>query len=162
MAQERIAERVGRVPPSGIRRFFDIAATMPEVISLGIGEPDFVTPDHIRAIAQSVAPLQPRAIPELPRACRLSGLEPFVIDDHSLFVNVGERTNITGSAKFARLIREENYAEALEVALQQVQSGAQIIDVNMDEGMLDSVKAMTTFLNLIASEPEISRGCLLS
>jgi 5-methyltetrahydrofolate--homocysteine methyltransferase len=119
------------------------------------------TPDHIRAIAEAVAALKPRAIPQLPRACRLSGLEPFVIDDNSLFVNVGERTNITGSAKFARLIREENYAEALEVALQQVQSGAQIIDINMDEGMIDSVKAMTTFLNLIASEPEISRVPLM-
>ncbi len=119
------------------------------------------TPDHIRAIAKAVAALPPRALPELPHACHLSGLEPFVIDDNSLFVNVGERTNITGSAKFARLIREENYAEALEVALQQVQSGAQIIDVNMDEGMLDSVKAMTTFLNLIASEPEISRVPLM-
>ncbi len=119
------------------------------------------TPDHIRAIANAVATLPPRALPELQPACRLSGLEPFVIDEKSLFVNVGERTNITGSAKFARLIREENYAEALEVALQQVQGGAQVIDVNMDEGMLDSVKAMVTFLNLIASEPEISRVPLM-
>ncbi|WP_132758079.1 methionine synthase [Pseudomonas aeruginosa] len=99
----------------------------------------------------------PRAIPEIPRACRLSGLEPFTIDRSSLFVNVGERTNITGSAKFARLIREENYAEALEVAQQQVEAGAQVIDINMDEGMLDSKAAMVTFLNLIASEPDISR-----
>ncbi len=89
--------------------------------------------------------------------CRLSGLEPFTIDRSSLFVNVGERTNITGSAKFARLIREENYAEALEVAQQQVEAGAQVIDINMDEGMLDSKAAMVTFLNLIASEPDISR-----
>ena len=115
------------------------------------------TPDHIRAIAKAVEKMAPRRVPELPPACRLSGLEPFVIDEQSLFVNVGERTNITGSAKFARLIREENYTEALEVALQQVQSGAQVIDINMDEGMLDSHKAMVTFLNLIAGEPEISR-----
>jgi 5-methyltetrahydrofolate--homocysteine methyltransferase len=115
------------------------------------------TPAHIRAIAQAVANLAPRVIPDLPKACRLSGLEPFVIDENSLFVNVGERTNITGSAKFAKLIREENYTEALEVALQQVQNGAQIIDINMDEGMLDSQKAMVRFLHLIAGEPDISR-----
>ncbi len=96
-------------------------------------------------------------IPDIPKACRLSGLEPFTIDRSSLFVNVGERTNITGSAKFARLIREENYTEALEVALQQVEAGAQVIDINMDEGMLDSKAAMVTFLNLIAGEPDISR-----
>src|SRR5450830_313711 len=100
------------------------------------------TPGHIEAIAN---------------ACRLSGLEPFTIDRQSLFVNVGERTNITGSARFARLIREDNYTEALEVALQQVEAGAQVIDINMDEGMLDSKKAMVTFLNLIAGEPDISR-----
>jgi len=115
------------------------------------------TPAHIRAIADAVVDLQPRVVPELPKACRLSGLEPFIIDENSLFVNVGERTNITGSAKFAKLIRDESYGEALEVALQQVQSGAQVIDINMDEGMLDSKKAMVTFLNLIASEPDISR-----
>ena len=115
------------------------------------------TPAHIEAIAKAVAKYPPRAIPEIPRACRLSGLEPFTIDRSSLFVNVGERTNITGSAKFARLIREENYAEALEVAQQQVEAGAQVIDINMDEGMLDSKAAMVTFLNLIASEPDISR-----
>ena len=115
------------------------------------------TPAHIKAIADSVNGLTPRTIPQLPKACRLSGLEPFVIDEKSLFVNVGERTNITGSAKFAKLIREENYTEALDVALQQVQNGAQIIDINMDEGMLDSQKAMVRFLNLIAGEPDIAR-----
>ncbi|MBA1245172.1 methionine synthase [Pseudomonas japonica] len=115
------------------------------------------TPAHIAAIAKAVAAHPPRAIPDIPRACRLSGLEPFTIDRQSLFVNVGERTNITGSARFARLIREENYTEALEVALQQVEAGAQVIDINMDEGMLDSQKAMVTFLNLIAGEPDISR-----
>ena len=115
------------------------------------------TPAHIQAIAEAVAKYAPRAIPDIPKACRLSGLEPFTIDRNSLFVNVGERTNITGSAKFARLIREDNYTEALEVALQQVEAGAQVIDINMDEGMLDSKKAMVTFLNLIAGEPDISR-----
>ena len=115
------------------------------------------TPAHIKAIAEAVSKYKPRAIPDIPKACRLSGLEPFTIDRQSLFVNVGERTNITGSAKFARLIREDNYTEALEVALQQVEAGAQVIDINMDEGMLDSKKAMVTFLNLIASEPDISR-----
>ncbi|HLV17948.1 MAG TPA: methionine synthase [Pseudomonas sp.] len=115
------------------------------------------TPAHIKAIAEAVAKYAPRVIPEIPRACRLSGLEPFTIDRNSLFVNVGERTNITGSAKFARLIREENYAEALDVARQQVEAGAQVIDINMDEGMLDSKAAMVRFLNLIAGEPDISR-----
>ncbi|MCQ4258223.1 methionine synthase [Stutzerimonas stutzeri] len=115
------------------------------------------TPAHIEAIANAVAKYSPRAIPDIPKACRLSGLEPFTIDRSSLFVNVGERTNITGSARFARLIREDNYTEALEVALQQVEAGAQVIDINMDEGMLDSEKAMVTFLNLIAGEPDISR-----
>ncbi|MDC7827708.1 MULTISPECIES: methionine synthase [Pseudomonas] len=115
------------------------------------------TPAHIQAIAEAVARHAPRQLPEIPKACRLSGLEPFTVSRESLFVNVGERTNITGSAKFARLIREENYAEALEVAQQQVEAGAQVIDINMDEGMLDSQAAMVTFLNLIASEPDISR-----
>lgn len=115
------------------------------------------TPGHIQAIAEAVAKYPPRAIPDIPKACRLSGLEPFTIDRSSLFVNVGERTNITGSARFARLIREENYTEALEVALQQVEAGAQVIDINMDEGMLDSQAAMVTFLNLIAGEPDIAR-----
>ncbi|MDZ5602514.1 methionine synthase [Pseudomonas sp. RP23018S] len=115
------------------------------------------TPGHIQAIAEAVAKYPPREIPEIAKACRLSGLEPFTIDRSSLFVNVGERTNITGSAKFARLIREENYTEALEVALQQVEAGAQVIDINMDEGMLDSQAAMVRFLNMIAGEPDISR-----
>lgn len=115
------------------------------------------TPAHIKAIAESVAEITPRQLPDIPKACRLAGLEPFNIDRSSLFVNVGERTNVTGSAKFARLVREGNYAEALDVARQQVESGAQIIDINMDEGMLDSKEAMLTFLNLIASEPDISR-----
>ncbi|MCB1694411.1 MAG: homocysteine S-methyltransferase family protein, partial [Pseudomonadales bacterium] len=115
------------------------------------------TPEHIREFTELVKAYTPRAIPEAKRVCRLSGLEPFNIDEDSLFVNIGERTNVTGSAKFARLIREENYEEALNVALQQVNNGAQVIDVNMDEGMLDSKAAMVRFLNLIASEPDISR-----
>lgn len=114
-------------------------------------------PEHIQAIADAVAAHPPRPIPQLPVKCRLSGLEAFNIGPDSLFVNVGERTNITGSRKFARLIREENYTEALDVALQQVEAGAQVIDVNMDEGMLDSRAAMERFLRLIAGEPDISR-----
>ncbi|MCH7305344.1 methionine synthase [Acinetobacter sp. NIPH 1869] len=115
------------------------------------------TPDHIRAIYNAVKDIQPRQVPKTIPACRLSGLEPFNIDENSLFVNVGERTNVTGSKKFLRLIREEKFAEALEVAQQQVEAGAQIIDINMDEGMLDSQNAMVHFLNLVASEPDISR-----
>jgi 5-methyltetrahydrofolate--homocysteine methyltransferase len=99
----------------------------------------------------------PRKIPTIKPACRLSGLEAFTIKADSLFVNVGERTNVTGSARFARLIREENYDEALEVAREQVAAGAQIIDINMDEGMLDSEAAMVRFLKLVAAEPEICR-----
>ncbi|MDB0051422.1 methionine synthase [Gammaproteobacteria bacterium] len=115
------------------------------------------TPSHIAAICNAVEGVTPRAIPQLKPACRLAGLEAFNIDAASLFVNIGERTNITGSAKFSRLIIDENYDEALEVALQQVESGAQIIDINMDEGMLDSEMAMKKFLKLIASEPDICR-----
>jgi 5-methyltetrahydrofolate--homocysteine methyltransferase len=115
------------------------------------------TPDHIRAIAAAVADRPPRPVPTLEPACRLSGLEPFNITASSLFVNVGERCNVTGSARFKRLVMEGNYAAALDVAKEQVENGAQIIDVNMDEGMLDAVEAMTTFLKLIASEPDISR-----
>ena len=115
------------------------------------------TPDHIRAFARAVQDKPPRQIPELPVECRLSGLEPFNIGEDSLFVNVGERTNVTGSAKFKRLIKDEAYEEALSVAQQQVDDGAQIIDINMDEGMLDSEAVMKRFLNLIAAEPEISR-----
>ncbi len=115
------------------------------------------TPQHIKAIADVVAKVAPRKIPEVPQVTRLAGLEPFVIDDDSLFVNVGERTNVTGSKAFARLILNEQYDDALTVARQQVENGAQIIDINMDEAMLDSVAAMTRFLNLIASEPDIAR-----
>jgi 5-methyltetrahydrofolate--homocysteine methyltransferase len=115
------------------------------------------TPEHIRAIADAVASYPTRTIPEIEPACRLSGLEAFNIKSDSLFVNVGERCNVTGSARFKRLILEEDYDTALDVARQQVEDGAQVIDINMDEGMLDAVHAMTTFLKLIASEPDISR-----
>src|SRR5690554_5133747 len=114
-------------------------------------------PEHIKAIAEAVAKYPPRAIPDIEPACRLSGLEPFNISKDSLFVNVGERCNVTGSARFKKLIVDEDYSTALEVALEQVENGAQVIDINMDEGMLDSDKAMVRFLNLIAGEPDISR-----
>ena len=119
------------------------------------------TPQHIRAIADKIERLTPRVVPEVPVKTRLSGLEPLNIDEQSLFVNVGERTNVTGSKMFARLIREEKYDEALAVARQQVENGAQIIDVNMDEAMLDSVACMARFLNMIASEPDIARVPLM-
>jgi 5-methyltetrahydrofolate--homocysteine methyltransferase len=115
------------------------------------------TPAHINAIYESIKDIAPRQIPEIPPYTRLSGLEPFIIDDNSLFVNVGERTNVTGSKAFARMIINEQYEEALTVARQQVENGAQVIDINMDEGMLDAVKAMTHFLNMVASEPDIAR-----
>ncbi|MHA1599961.1 MAG: methionine synthase, partial [Alphaproteobacteria bacterium] len=115
------------------------------------------TPEHIRAIAEMVAGKKPRNIPEASPLCRLSGLEPFNIGPDSLLVNVGERTNVTGSRKFARLIIEGDYDTAVSIAREQVDNGAQIIDVNMDEGMLDSEAAMQKFLCLIAAEPDISR-----
>lgn len=115
------------------------------------------TPEHIRAIAEKVAQHSTRTIPSVQAACRLAGLEPLTITDDSLFVNVGERCNVTGSARFKRLILENDYQGALEVARNQVENGAQIIDINMDEGMLDAIDAMATFLKLIATEPDISR-----
>ncbi|CAH7023456.1 methionine synthase [Vibrio chagasii] len=115
------------------------------------------TPEHIRQMAEAVEDVTPRQLPDLPVSCRLSGLEPLTIAKESLFVNVGERTNVTGSARFKRLIKEELYDEALSVAREQVENGAQIIDINMDEGMLDAEACMVKFLNLCASEPEISK-----
>jgi 5-methyltetrahydrofolate--homocysteine methyltransferase len=115
------------------------------------------TPDHIRAIAQAVAAHKPRQIPKVPPRLRLSGLEAFTLTPEIPFVNVGERTNVTGSARFRKLVTAGDYNTALEVARDQVANGAQIIDVNMDEGLLDSEKAMVTFLNLVAAEPDIAR-----
>ncbi|MGA8004985.1 MAG: methionine synthase [Burkholderiales bacterium] len=115
------------------------------------------SPAHIEAIAEALRGVAPRVIPALPKKLRLAGLEPLNVGDDSLFVNVGERTNVTGSKAFARLVLAGDYAAALSVARQQVENGAQMIDVNMDEAMLDSERAMTTFLSLIASEPDIAR-----
>jgi 5-methyltetrahydrofolate--homocysteine methyltransferase len=119
------------------------------------------TPDHIKAIADAIEGLPPRQIPDIKPECRLSGLEAFNIGDDSLFVNVGERANVTGSAKFKRLILNEEYEEALDICRTQVEDGAQVVDINMDEGMLDGKAAMIRFMNLIASEPDISRVPLM-
>lgn len=139
----------------------EMAATLREFAESGlvnlVGGCCGTTPEHIRAIVEAVAGLPPRVVPEQEPTCRLSGLEPLVVTPESNFINVGERTNVTGSARFARLIREEKYEEALHVARHQVENGAQIIDVNMDEGMLDSERAMELFLRLISSEPDICR-----
>ncbi|MDG3084812.1 methionine synthase [Vibrio hannami] len=143
LSPEDMAEHIGEWADSG---FLNI-----------VGGCCGTTPDHIRAIAEIVDGKKPRQLPELPVECRLSGLEPLSISKDSLFINVGERTNVTGSARFKRLIKEELYDEALEVARQQVENGAQIIDINMDEGMLDAEACMVRFLNLCASEPEISK-----
>jgi 5-methyltetrahydrofolate--homocysteine methyltransferase len=115
------------------------------------------TPEHIRAFADAVGGLSPRKLPEKPRHLRLSGLEAFTLTPESNFVNIGERTNITGSAKFRKLIAAGDYEAALDIARGQVEGGAQVIDVNMDEGLIDSEAAMKRFLNLIAAEPDIAR-----
>ena len=139
----------------------ETAATLREFVASGflnmVGGCCGTTPEHIRAVVQAVEGMAPRTVPASAPACRLSGLEPLTIDPKSLFVNVGERTNVTGSAKFRQLIEAGDYGAAVEVARQQVANGAQIIDVNMDEGMLDSQAAMTKFLSLIAGEPDIAR-----
>ncbi|MCW9047799.1 MAG: methionine synthase [Gammaproteobacteria bacterium] len=139
----------------------DMATQIEEWASSGflniIGGCCGTTPAHIKAIADAVSKYPPRKIPDIKVECRLSGLEPLNITSESLFVNVGERTNVTGSARFKRLILDEDYETALDVAREQVENGAQVIDINMDEGMLDGEKAMVTFLNMIASEPDISR-----
>jgi 5-methyltetrahydrofolate--homocysteine methyltransferase len=119
------------------------------------------TPEYIEAIATAVRELPPRSLPEIEPQCRLSGLEPLNISSDSLFVNIGERTNVTGSRRFSRLIIDQDYESALEVARQQVTSGAQVIDINMDEGMLQSEQVMAKFLNLVATEPEICRVPML-
>jgi len=119
------------------------------------------TPDHIRAFAEVVAKYKPRKIPEVERHLRLSGLEPFTLTKEIPFVNVGERTNVTGSARFRKLITAGDYPAALEVARDQVANGAQVIDINMDEGLIDSEKVMVEFLNLLAAEPDIARVPLM-
>lgn len=119
------------------------------------------TPDHIRAIAQAVAKHKPRAIPEVPRLLRLSGLEPFTLTKDIPFVNIGERTNVTGSARFRKLITAGDYTAALDVARDQVANGAQVIDINMDEGLIDSKQVMIDFLNLLAAEPDIAKVPLM-
>ncbi len=145
---------------------YDQTAEVMKGLMRGFGESGFfniaggccgTTPDHIRAIADAVSDLPPRVIPEANPYTQLSGLEPLTIRPESNFVNIGERTNVTGSAKFAKLIREHKYDEALSVALQQVESGAQVLDINMDEGLLDSKQVMVDFLHLMGSEPDIAK-----
>ncbi|MGB4875630.1 MAG: methionine synthase [Candidatus Competibacter sp.] len=166
----RIAETcVSAHPNAGLPNAFGeydetpemMAATIREFAESGflniVGGCCGTTPAHIRAIVEAVKDFPPRAIPSIEPYCRLSGLEPLNIGPESLFVNVGERTNVTGSAVFKRLIKAGDYTAALKVARQQVENGAQVIDINMDEGMLDSKEAMTIFLNLIGSEPDIQR-----
>jgi 5-methyltetrahydrofolate--homocysteine methyltransferase len=166
----RIADvPVSAYPNAGLPNEFGEYDETPEVMAAEVGEwaeagwLNIVggccgtTPEHIKAIAEAVSGHPPREISEIPRKLRLSGLEPCNIGPDSLFVNVGERTNVTGSARFKDLILNEDYDTALEVARQQVENGAQVIDVNMDEGMLDGEEAMVRFLNLVASEPDISR-----
>ena len=170
-------ERLGRVadvpisvhPNAGLPNAFggydqtpdDMAEALGEFARSGlvnlVGGCCGTTPDHIEAIHDAVASEAPRAIPAARPGLKASGLEPLIVDEDSLFVNVGERTNVTGSARFARLIRDDDFEAAVEVARQQVEAGAQMIDVNMDEGMLDSKAAMVRFLNLIAAEPDIAR-----
>ena len=143
----------------------ETAATLREFAEAGllnvVGGCCGTTPDHIAAIARAVAGLPPRAVPTVAPFTRLSGLEPFVITPDTNFVNVGERTNVTGSIQFKKMILEGRFDDALAVARQQVENGAQVIDVNMDEGMLDAEAAMPRFLNLIASEPDIARVPLM-
>jgi 5-methyltetrahydrofolate--homocysteine methyltransferase len=161
--------RVSAHPNAGLPNEFgeydetpgDMAAVVGEFAASGlvnmVGGCCGTRPEHIAALKQVISDVAPRTVPEVPVRCRLSGLEPLNIGPDDLFVNVGERCNVTGSAIFRRLIEADDYTTAVQVARQQVENGAQIIDVNMDEGMLDSEQAMVTFLNLIASEPDVSR-----
>jgi 5-methyltetrahydrofolate--homocysteine methyltransferase len=166
----RLAEtRVSCHPNAGLPNAFGEYEDTPEAMAREIG--DWArsgwlniaggccgtTPEHIGAMAEALRGIAPRRPAERPRALRLAGLEPLNVDDQSLFVNVGERTNVTGSKAFARLVLAGDYAGALAVARQQVENGAQVIDVNMDEAMLDSEKAMSIFLSLVAAEPDIAR-----
>ncbi len=156
-------------PNAGLPNAFGGFDETPEIMAADLGEfaragfLNFVggccgtTPDHIRAIAAATRDVAPRAVPEVAPLTRLSGLEPFTIRPDTNFVNVGERTNVTGSPRFQKLILAGEYEQALTVARQQVENGAQLLDVNMDEGMLDSEQVMTTFLNLLAAEPDIAK-----
>ncbi|MCP5092933.1 MAG: methionine synthase [Gammaproteobacteria bacterium] len=166
----RVADtRVSAHPNAGLPNEFgeydetpeEMAAVVGEFASSGlvnlVGGCCGTRPEHIRALGEAVRASAPRKVPTPPVKCRLSGLEPFNIGPDDLFANVGERCNVTGSAAFRRLIEADDFTAAVAVARQQVDNGAQIIDVNMDEGMLDSEKAMVTFLNLIASEPDVAR-----
>ncbi|GAA0586419.1 methionine synthase [Rhizomicrobium electricum] len=140
---QQMAEKIGEFARSGLVNI--------------VGGCCGTTPKHIAAFAEAIKGVKPRAIPEKPKYLRLSGLEPFTVTPQSNFVNIGERTNVTGSAKFKKLIVGGDYDAALDVARQQVEAGAQVIDINMDEGLLDSEAAMTRFLNLIAGEPDIAK-----
>ena len=166
----RVADtRIGAHPNAGLPNEFGEYDETPEYMAEIVGEfaqSGLVNmvggccgtrPEHIRALRTAIDGTPPRTIPSVPARCRLSGLEPLNIGPDDLFVNVGERCNVTGSAIFRRLIEADDYAAAVQVARQQVENGAQVIDVNMDEGMLDSEQAMITFLNLIASEPDVAR-----
>lgn len=166
----RIAECfVSAHPNAGLPNEFGEYDQSPEEMAAIVGEfaaSGFVNiiggccgtgPEHIAAIAEAVSSAQPRSLPKIPKACRLSGLEPFNVTADSLFVNIGERCNVTGSARFKRLIIEGDFNAALDVARDQVENGAQVLDINMDEGMLDAKAAMVQFLKLVASEPDISR-----
>jgi 5-methyltetrahydrofolate--homocysteine methyltransferase len=144
---EQMAEKIGEFARSGLVNI--------------VGGCCGTTPAHIKAFSEAIAGVAPRAVPEKPRTLRLSGLEPFTLTPEMNFVNIGERTNITGSAKFRKLIAADNYEGALAVARGQVENGAQIIDVNMDEGLIDSEAAMHRFLNLIAGEPDIAKVPLM-
>ena len=161
--------RVSAYPNAGLPNEFgeydqtpeEIAAYLAEFAESGflniVGGCCGTTPDHIRAIAQAVTTLSPRPLPPADTHSAYSGLEPLVVTPFTNFINIGERTNVTGSARFRKLILENNYEEAVQVARQQVESGAQMIDVNFDDGMLDGERAMTRFLNLIATEPDVAR-----
>ena len=166
----RIADTlVCAYPNAGLPNEFGMYDESPEATAALVGEfakSGFVnvlggccgtTPGHIRAISKAVAGIKPREVPDVPPKLTLAGLEPFTLDETIRFVNVGERTNVTGSARFRKLIKNGEYSAALDVARDQVANGAQVIDINMDEGMLDSQKAMVEFLNLIAAEPDICR-----
>jgi 5-methyltetrahydrofolate--homocysteine methyltransferase len=166
----RVADtRVSAHPNAGLPNEFGeydetpahMAGVIGEFVSSGlvnlIGGCCGTTPAHISALREVIDGQQPRTVPKIEKRCRLSGLEPLNIGPDDLFVNVGERSNVTGSAIFRKLIEADNYTDAVQVARQQVENGAQIVDVNMDEGMLDSERAMVTYLNLIASEPDVAR-----